>query len=107
VEIRVGASGMVRMAADRSYTAGQRVTVAVRPEKLRLNSPLEIGNNLSGVAEEVIYIGTDLHYGVRLPDGQFLRARQQNLTPESKSICGAGETVTISFTQTAARVLTE
>ncbi len=107
VEIQVGQSGIVRLAADRSFTPGQRVTVAVRPEKLRLNAPLEIGNNLSGVAEEIIYIGTDSHYGVRLPDGQFLRARQQNLNPESKSICGTGEVVTISFTQTAARVLTE
>jgi spermidine/putrescine transport system ATP-binding protein len=95
------------MIADRKFRSGQRVTVAVRPEKIRLNAPLEIGNNLPGVAEEIIYIGTDSHYGIRLQDGQFLRAREQNVTRGSKSICSTGDAVTVSFTQTAARILTE
>jgi spermidine/putrescine transport system ATP-binding protein len=107
VDVRLGSAGIVHTFADRNFEAGQRVTVAVRPEKLRLNAPLETGNNIAGVAEEIIYIGTDSHYGIRLADGQFLRAREQNVTRGSKSICSTGDRVTVSFTRTAARVLTE
>jgi len=39
--------------------------VAVRPEKLRLNSQVNDGNNLAGRVEDVIYIGTDTQYGIR------------------------------------------
>jgi spermidine/putrescine transport system ATP-binding protein len=107
VDILLGNAGVVRMATESHFTPSQAVTVAVRPEKLRLNAPLDPGNNLHGIAEEIIYIGTDSHYGIRLENGQFLRAREQNLSRNSKTICRTGDSVTVSFTHTAARVLTE
>ncbi|HUF39976.1 MAG TPA: ABC transporter ATP-binding protein [Anaerolineales bacterium] len=107
VDVRLGSAGLIYMSEERGFSPGQRVTIAVRPEKLRLNAPLENGNNLPGVAEEIIYIGTDSHYRIRLPDGQFVRAREQNINRGSKSICARGDHVTVSFTRTAARVLTE
>jgi hypothetical protein len=72
-----------------------------------LNSPLENGNNLKGIAEEIIYIGTDTHYGVRFPGGQKVRVREQNITRAHKSLARTGDEVTVSFTTTAARILTE
>ncbi len=106
-DIDIAGSATVQVRSERVFNNGAQVSLAIRPEKLRLNNPLENGNNMRGTAVEVIYIGTDTHYGVRLAGGQLLRVREQNITAESKRMCSIGEEVTVSFTQTAARVLTE
>ena len=107
VELEVPGTANVYVHSSRKFTKGQKVSLTVRPEKLRLNAPLEDGNNLLGIVEEVVYIGTDTHYGVRLKDGQKVRVREQNITSGSKSIAQAGEEVQVSFTSTSPRVLTE
>lgn len=107
VEIGVPGSGVVRLQSSRTFSKGQAVSLAIRPEKLRLNSPIDNGNNLQGVAEEIIYIGTDTQYSVRFPGGQRVWIREQNTTRAHKSLARVGDPVTVSFTQTAARVLTE
>ena len=105
--VDIPGSATVQIHSDRSFANGERVSLAIRPEKLRLNDPVKNGNNLRGIAEEVIYIGTDTHYIVRFPGNQLLRVREQNLTAESKRMCTIGEEVSVSFTNPAARVLTE
>jgi spermidine/putrescine transport system ATP-binding protein len=107
VYVDLPGTGEVCVESSRSFTNGQQVSVAVRPEKLRLNAELEDGNNLKGHVEDVIYIGTDTQYGVRLPGGHKARAREQNLTQANKKIAKAGDEVVISFTRTAPRLLTE
>jgi spermidine/putrescine transport system ATP-binding protein len=107
VEVELSGAGTVRVESSRRFTNGQQVAVAVRPEKLRLNADLKYGNNLKGRVEDVIYIGTDTHYGVRFPGGQKVRVREQNLTQAQKSIAGSGDEVTVSFTRTSPRILTE
>lgn len=107
VEIELTGVGMVRVESSRRFTSGQQVSVAVRPEKLRLNSELKEGNNLRGRVEDVIYIGTDTHYGVRFAGGQKARVREQNATQAHKAIAKPGEEVTVSFTRTSPRILTE
>jgi spermidine/putrescine transport system ATP-binding protein len=107
VELEIPASGTVHINSTRTFTSGQKVSIAVRPEKLRLNVPIENGNNLFGTVEDIVYIGTDTHYGIRLRGGQKARVREQNVTREHKSIAKTGEEVQVSFTQTSPRVLTE
>jgi len=65
VEVELDGTGSICVESQRTFGNGQQVSVAVRPEKLRLNSEVKDGNNLSGRVEDVIYIGTDTHYGVR------------------------------------------
>jgi len=72
-----------------------------------LNSEIESGNNLKGHVEDVIYIGTDTHYGVRFPGGQRARVREQNISQSQKEIAKLDDDVTVSFTFTSPRVLTE
>jgi len=79
----------------------------VRPEKLSLNTEIKDGNNLKGRVEEVIYIGTDTHYGVRFAGSHKARVREQNITQAHKEIAKTGDEVTVSFTRTSPRVLTE
>ena len=107
VEIELPGTGSVHVESSRKFTAGQQVSVAVRPEKLRLGLPIEGGNNLKGRVEEVIYIGTDTQYGVRFGGGHKVRAREQNATQAQKEIARQGDEVTVSFTRTSPRLLTE
>ena len=107
VDVELTGTGTVQVESARTFTTGQKVAVAVRPEKLRLNSEIKDGNNLHGRVEDIIYIGTDTHYGVRFAGGQKARVREQNLSQAQKSIARTGEEITVSFTRTSPRLLTE
>jgi spermidine/putrescine transport system ATP-binding protein len=107
VEIELPSSGTVHVESSRKFTNGQQVSVAVRPEKLTLNKEIADGNNLKGRVEEVIYIGTDTHYGVRFGGSHKVRVREQNVTQAHKEIAKSGDEVTVSFTRTSPRILTE
>jgi spermidine/putrescine transport system ATP-binding protein len=107
VEVELDGTGQVCVESKRTFRSGQQVTVAVRPEKLRLNAEIKDGNNLKGRVEDVIYIGTDTHYGVRFAGGQKVRIREQNANQEYHQLFGSGEEVTVSFTRTSPRILTE
>ena len=107
VDVELPGTGLVHIESGRSFTNGQHVSVAVRPEKLSLNKEIKDGNNIKGSVEDIIYIGTDTHYGVRFPGGQKARVREQNLSQSQKAIAKTGEAVTVSFTRTSPRLLTE
>lgn len=107
VDVELEGTSVVRVESKRQFTNGQHVAVAVRPEKLRLNSEVKGGNNLKGRVEDVIYIGTDTHYGVRFAGGQKARVREQNLSQAHKEMAHTGDEVTVSFTRTSPRLLTE
>jgi len=107
VEVELPGTGPVCVESGRNFTNGQPVTVAVRPEKLRLNFELAGGNNLKGRVEDVIYIGTDTQYGVRFAGGQKVRIREQNVNHGYHQLSNPGDEVTISFTHNSPRILTE
>lgn len=107
VEIELTGTGIIFVESSRTFTNGQQVAVAVRPEKLRLNFEIKAGNNLKGRVEDVIYIGTDTHYGVRFAGGQKLRVREQNVTQGYSQLSNQGDEVTISFAYNFPRILTE
>ena len=107
VEIDLPGTGMICVESSRSFTSGQQVSVAVRPEKLRLNTQMENGNNLQGRVEDVIYIGTDTHYGVRFAGGQKVRVREQNILQDHHEIVQIGDEAGVSFTRVSPRILTE
>jgi spermidine/putrescine transport system ATP-binding protein len=107
VEVELAGTGVVCVESGRSFTNGQQVSVAVRPEKLRLNIDIPEGNNLRGRVEDVIYIGTDTHYGVRFAGGQKVRVREQNILQGHHEIVQVGEEASVSFTRVSPRLLTE
>ena len=47
-------------------TLGQKVTVTVRPEKMHIRPTATDVNHLTGRVTDIVYIGTDTHYGVLL-----------------------------------------
>ena len=56
---------------------------------------------------DVIYIGTDTHYGVRFAGGQKVRVREQNISMAHKELAKTGDEATVFFTRTSPRILTE
>ncbi len=86
---------------------GQNVTVTVRPEKMHIRPAATDVNQVIGRVTDVVYIGTDTHYGVVLDGGQAIRVREQNYSAESRLLAREGETVSVRFAIEAARVLTE
>lgn len=66
---------------DQSLSPGTEVTVAVRPEKLRLlpNPGQGLCNSFHGKVEQVVYVGTDTRFRVRLSDNVVIDVREQNV----------------------------
>jgi spermidine/putrescine transport system ATP-binding protein len=93
--------------AEQNVANGTEVTVAVRPEKVELGRKEGVANHFTGRVENVVYIGTDTHYDVRLPGDHRIRVRDQNDLPGSRPVADEGDEVTIHFSEQAARVLTE
>jgi len=61
-------------------TSGMPVTIAVRPEKMRVNTTIEEGQNeLHGVIKEIAYLGDVSIYHVDLPGGKRIQFTQPNM----------------------------
>jgi spermidine/putrescine transport system ATP-binding protein len=71
---------------DEALSPGRQVTVAVRPEKIRLLPHAARGghNSFPCQVEQVVYVGTDTRFRVRLSENVVLAVREQNVisTPD-------------------------
>jgi hypothetical protein len=88
----------------------------VRPEKIRLHlePPPNALNCFAAHIENVVYVGTDTRFGVRLSppgtrSGLTLRVRQQNLvsTPDPTAYFGGQTDVYVTWLPESAQVLVE
>ncbi len=88
---------------------GEQVTIAIRPEKIRLHPTGGEGAEgcVPGRVEEVVYIGTDTYYLVRLTDCCTIRVRVQNSQNrlDSGEMVGEGTEVLLSWLPETAMVL--
>jgi putrescine transport system ATP-binding protein len=70
----------VEIANGEHFTAGERVTVAVRPEKIMISRERPGANNvLSGVVKDLGYFGKDSLYRVSLPSGALVSVNSVNI----------------------------
>jgi spermidine/putrescine transport system ATP-binding protein len=79
VQIQVDGASVEATYGGQPVESGQAALFTVRPEKLRLahaGEPLPAA--LSGIIEEVIYIGTDTRFMLAMPSGQSMIVRLQN-----------------------------
>ncbi len=88
--------------ADGEFSEGQ-VTVVIRPEHARLTKA-KSKTTLTGVLRNIVYIGTDTHYHLRLPgDTPFIvRTQNQRDTQESYQ---QGDELGIEISANAVQVL--
>ncbi len=90
-----------------SCTLGQRMWLALRPEKLRVSTekPAQSHNVLQGVVEEIAYMGGSSMLRVRLPSGAQVQVTQANLDRDDAHPVSWDETVFLSWSDTAGVVL--
>ncbi|MGL4317326.1 MAG: ABC transporter ATP-binding protein [Pseudomonas sp.] len=78
------------------------VTLAIRPERISLSD----SGNLQGEVEEVVYIGTDTLYLLKVAGQSGFRVRQQN-RGGARAVLARGSKVGIEVPAEAVRVLVE
>jgi spermidine/putrescine transport system ATP-binding protein len=107
--VGLGAGAQVLARATEGLSSGQKVTVAVRPEKISLHSSQSSGHiNVPAVVEEAIYIGTDTRYKARVGERHHVVARVQNTgnALEQARPFQPGDQVYLSWPIDSAMVLT-
>jgi spermidine/putrescine transport system ATP-binding protein len=108
--IEVADLGRFRAPPARGLVAGQEVTLAIRPERIRLlgpDAPAE-GESLHGSLEEVLFVGNDTQYLVRLANGGRLMAREQNQLPASRDLgFQVGQRVQVCWAPASVNLLLE
>ena len=84
-------------------TPNGKVTIVVRPEHARVVAA-GTKSALSGVIENIVYLGTDTHFHVKLADGSPFIVRQQN---SRSGPCGfdKGEGVGVDIASDVAQIL--
>lgn len=91
-----------------SGVEGQKVAVAVRPEKMRIskNDLGEIKNQLRGTIDEIAYMGNVSVFQVLLDNGKRVRVSQSNLTRSDEDALTWDDKVNIGWPDTAGIVVT-
>jgi putrescine transport system ATP-binding protein len=103
------ANGLRLSVAASHATPGERVTIALRPEKIMiaLDQAAPAEHALRGEVQEVGYRGDLSVYKVRLDSGLVLKAAAANVTRLSAQQIRSRDRVTLSFAPDAAVVLTQ
>jgi spermidine/putrescine transport system ATP-binding protein len=107
VTVLVDSALEVPVPATANVVGGQQTTLAIRPEKISLHASPHDPPALPGRIEEVIYIGTDTRYLVRLTEQTMVMVREQNLGAGDVVRFHTGEPVYVSWASGCARLLTE
>lgn len=93
-----------------TIAVGQKVTLAVRPEKLQISSSRpDTLNTVAGHVRDLAYFGKDSLYRISLEGGELMQAHAVNVRRgnEGTRVAGWNDAVWISFEPGAAIVLAE
>ena len=102
--------GPVAARAVPGLVAGQRVSLAIRPEKLLINKVRPAsGNVIEGEVKDLAYFGKDSLYRVALPSGSLVAVHAVNArrAGESARVADWYDKVWLSFDPASAIILTE
>lgn len=92
--------------AEDKVNLGELVHLLIRPEKAVVYpADYQLTSSLSGIIEDVIYIGTDTRYLVRITRKSRLVIRKQNLDRSILNKFSAGESVKISISPESIKLL--
>ena len=80
-EIKTTKGLVVQVKTRRGIEVGQSVTLAIRPEKIRLDATVERSVNLfQGKVDNVVYLGEIVKYVVTMDSGESIAAKSTNVT---------------------------
>ncbi|MBD2102219.1 ABC transporter ATP-binding protein [Leptolyngbya sp. FACHB-261] len=87
---KVEANGLCLLAAPcgHALNPGQNITLMVRPERLQINSAVETENQISGVLENITYVGQLVEYQVKTQVGplKITQLSQRETYPQGESL---------------------
>lgn len=107
VKTRLGQS--IRVRGTQPLVLGTPVTIAVRPEKMRLcTEPAEAdGNRLTGTIEDIAYLGDISIYRVRVAPDLLVRITLANTRPSTEQALTWNQKVTLGWSPDSGVILTE
>jgi spermidine/putrescine transport system ATP-binding protein len=112
--VQLAGGAVLAATSEHPLHPGQQVIVAIRPEKMHLLNGSQRSFDhadtwvyIPGRVQEIVYIGTDTHYDVRLEGGPVVRVREQNRDAFAPKLGLIGESVNVSFAAAAARILVD
>lgn len=103
------ANGLVTVGTGQIALPGAtdgEVTLMVRPEHVALGTNLPNGLNLSGTISQIVFLGTDSHVHLALPDGGALVARVQNSLNGERNFT-EGQAISIALPAEALRIIAD
>lgn len=100
---------LLRMRDVHPHAIGTPVTVAIRPEKMRLCQDYrEDGiNQIKGVVEDIAYLGDVSIYRVRVGPGTLVEMTLTNVQPRTEQALTWEQEVAMEWSPTSGVVLTE
>jgi spermidine/putrescine transport system ATP-binding protein len=101
---RLPEGGELTVADAIGHRPGERVTLAVRPERVELAAARE--GALSGTLQNIVYFGTDTTYHVALEGGARFQVRMQNRSGAVRRF-QAGDSVSVTIPPDAVQVLAD
>jgi spermidine/putrescine transport system ATP-binding protein len=98
IKVADGGRIEVPLRAGLTVTAGTRIELTVRPEKIRMRAtpPDGGGSALRGTVREVVYLGTATNYTVTTVTGDDIVVFTQNAT-SAEDIAARGDSVWLSW----------
>jgi putrescine transport system ATP-binding protein len=94
--------------ASKEFAVGQKVSVAVRPEKISISQGKpKSANVLQGVVKDLGYFGKDSLYRIEIPGGAKVSVNNVNATRTRESLAKWDDKVWLSFDPAAVILLTE
>jgi len=110
VTLDVEGLGPVRVTTDSSLVAGRAGSVAVRPEKIRIDATAPEGapdNHYHGKVTELLYMGDVTVYKVATPGGAQVEALRANSQSGRTQFFEAGDAVEVSWAVDAGHFIEE
>jgi spermidine/putrescine transport system ATP-binding protein len=102
--VSVGDGFAIETRLNGPHKTGDKVSVALRPEKIMLKMPG--ATKLSGTVRDAVYVGTGTTYAVALPHGVMVNVRDLN-SLSGQGRLAVGETVSVDIPAGAARMLAD
>jgi spermidine/putrescine transport system ATP-binding protein len=110
VTVEVTGMGPVRVAASSTLAAGRPGTVALRPEKARIEASAPAGtpdNHFRGTVSDLLYMGDVTVYIVDTPGGQKIEALLANSASGRAKFFEVGDPVEVSWPVAAGHFIEE
>ena len=99
--------GELQVHHSQPLTPGMAVSVAIRPEKIRVTTDTGSANQVTGVIKEIAYLGDVSIYHVALPSGKRMQFTQSNIQALAEQPLTWDQTVSLTWSSHSCGVLTQ